>query len=346
MRITGCHKIKRPLPASARLVAAFIAAALALASGAAGADGPPQEKKSQSKTQEAPRDRQQRDQEARDQDDPVRLHSDLVVVSVTVTDAGGHYAHGLGLKDFALFEDNTPQSLESFAAEEAPFAAAIVIDMSGSMEYKFGLVRAAAASFIEHIRDNDQVAVYGFNNKVRQFQDFTNTRDISEYIWDAKAEDMTRLYDGLDEAINALAARPERRRAIVLITDGCDNTSRNASLDSVMKKALSAGVIIYSVDLIDDDALLGGGALSAALRRGRADMKEFSNQSGGRYLHSPQGDKLEEAFVNIVDELRNQYTLTYYSTNTKRDGRYRKINVGVSRAGAAVRARRGYWAAR
>lgn len=346
MHTTGGHKIKRHLPPFARRVAAFTAVLLALAIGAAEAGGPPQEKKSQPKTQEAPRDRQQREQEARDQDDPVRLHSDLVVVSVTVTDANGHYAHGLGLKDFALFEDNTPQSLESFAAEEAPFAAAIVIDMSGSMEYKFGLVRAAAASFIEHIRDNDQVAVYGFNNKVRQFQDFTNTRDISEYIWDARAEDMTRLYDGLNEAINALATRTEKRRAIVLITDGCDNTSRNASLDSVMKKALSAGVVIYSVDLIDDDTLLGGGASAAALRRGRSDMKEFSNQSGGRYLHSPQGDKLEEAFVNIVDELRNQYTLTYYSTNTKRDGRYRKINVGVSRAGTAVRARRGYWAAK
>ncbi|HVG20030.1 MAG TPA: VWA domain-containing protein, partial [Blastocatellia bacterium] len=77
-----------------------------------------------------------------------------------------------------------------------------------------------------------------------------------------------------------------------------------------------------------------------------SDMKDFSNQTGGRYLHSPQGEKLEEAFVNIVDELRNQYTLTYYSTNKKRDGRYRKINVSVSRAGTTVRARRGYWAAK
>jgi Ca-activated chloride channel family protein len=207
-------------------------------------------------------------------------------------------------------------------------------------------VRGAAASFTEQIRDNDQVAVYGFNNKVRRFQDFVNTRDISEYIWDAKAEDMTRLYDCMDEAIDALAARAEKRRAILLITDGCDTTSRKASLDSVMKKALAAGVTIYTVDLMDDNTLMGSGSGAAALRRGRSDMKVFSSQTGGRYLHSPQGDKLEEAFVDIVDELRNQYTLTYYSTNTKRDGRYRKINVGVSRAGTSVRARRGYWASK
>jgi VWFA-related protein len=265
---------------------------------------------------------------------------------VAVTDANGQYAHGLSLNDFALLEDNARQSLNSFATEEAPFAAAILIDMSGSMDYKFGLVRGAAASFVDHIRDNDQVAVYGFNNKVRQFQDFTNARDISEYIWDVEAKDNTRLFDCMDEAINALVARPEKRKAMVLITDGCDTISSKATLDSVMKKALASGITIHTVDLIDDNALLGSGSASLGLRRGRSDMKEFSNQSGGRYVHSPQGDKLEEAFKNIVEELRNQYTITYYSTNTKRDGRWRKINVGVSRAGMIVRARRGYWAAK
>jgi Ca-activated chloride channel homolog len=243
-----------------------------------------------------------------------------------------------------LLEDNARQTLNSFATEEAPFAAAILIDMSGSMGYKFGLVRGAAAAFVDQIRDNDQVAVYGFNNKVRQYQDFTNVRDISEYIWDAEAKEATRLFDCMDEAINALATRPEKRKAILLITDGCDTISSKATLGSVMKKALASGITIHTVDLIEDTALLGDGSASVGLRRGRSDMKEFSNQSGGRYVHSPQGDKLEEAFNNIVEELRNQYTITYYSTNAKRDGRWRKITIGIARAGLTVRARRGYWA--
>lgn len=337
---TTNYQFKRP---------AFIVILLAVICLTVAADNRPQEKKSQQKAREAERDQEPRDKEPRDkgqadQDDPVRLHSDLVVVNVTVTDASGQYAHGLSLNDFALLEDNTRQSLNSFATEEAPFAAAILIDMSGSMEYKFGLVRGAAASFVDHIRDDDQVAVYGFNNKVRQFQDFTNTRDISEYIWEAEAKENTRLFDCMDEAINALVARAEKRKAIVLITDGCDTISSKASLDSVMKKALAAGITIHTVDLIEDNALLGSSTASAELRRGRSDMKEFSNQSGGRYVHSPQGDKLEESFKNIVEELRNQYTITYYSTNTKRDGRWRKINIGVSRAGMTARSRRGYWA--
>jgi Ca-activated chloride channel family protein len=277
-------------------------------------------------------------------DGPLRLHSDLVVVNLIVTDASGQYTHGLVEKDFTVSEDDRVQPINSFFAEEAPFAAAILIDTSGSMSYKFSLARAAAASFVDHIRENDQVAVYGFNNEIRMFQDFSDLHDISEYIWDAKAENMTRMYDCLFEALGALEKRPEKRKAILVISDGWDTTSHKATFDSVMKKALASGVTIYSVDLIDDSARFGGGSWVAELRRGMAEMKEFAEKTGGRYIHSPQGDKLEEEFINVVDELRNQYTITYYSTNSKRDGRWRRLGVNVSRPNLTTRTRKGYWA--
>lgn len=284
------------------------------------------------------------DQQQKSDDDAVRLHSDLVVVNLIVTDAKGQYAHGLGEKDFTILEDDRAQPINSFFSEEAPFAAAILIDTSGSMDYKFSLARAAAASFVDHIRDNDQVAVYGFNNEIKLFQDFTDLRDISEYIWDAKAENMTRMYDCFSEALAALEKRPEKRKAILVISDGWDTTSRKATFDSVMKKALANGVTIYSVDLIDDSARMGSSSWIVELRRGMAEMKEFADKTGGRYIHSPQGDKLEEEFTNVVDELRNQYTLTYYPTNSKRDGRWRRLGVAVTRPALTTRTRRGYWA--
>src|SRR4030095_6046452 len=225
-------------------------------------------------------------------DEPLKLHSDLVVVNLIVTDASGQYARGLSVKDFTILEDNSPQSINSFLAEEASFAAAILIDMSGSMDYKFGLARGGAASFVDHIRDNDQVAVFGFNNKVNLVQDFSDLRDISEYVWDAKAENDTRLYDCADEAIAALDKRPEKRRAIVLISDGWDTASSKASFDSVIKKALAAGIVMYSIDLIDDNARIGTASWVQGLRRGQTEMKEFASQTGGRYIYSPQGDKL------------------------------------------------------
>jgi Ca-activated chloride channel family protein len=261
-----------------------------------------------------------------------------------VTDTNGQYAHGLSKAEFKVLEDETPQAIDSLLSEEAPFAAAILIDTSGSMDFKFGLVRAAAASFVDHIRDNDQVAVYGFNDKIKLFQDFSDVRDISDYVWDAKAENNTRLYDCADEAIAALVKRPEKRKAILLISDGWDTISRKASFDSVMKKSLAHGITIYSIDLVEDSLRLGSTNYVLALKRGQSEMKEFATQTGGRYIHTPQGDKLEEAFTGIVDELRNQYTLTYYPSNQKRDGRWRKLSVTVSRPGLATRTRKGYWA--
>jgi Ca-activated chloride channel homolog len=313
---------------------------LALSSLAFATDSPPQEKKTRAAEPGKP--------EARptpaEQDDVVTLRADLVVVNVTVTDAAGQYARGLTAKDFALFDDDAPQTINSFSAEESPFAAAILIDMSGSMEYKFGQVRGAAAAFIDHIRDNDQVAVYGFNNKVRQVQDFTNLRDIADAIWDTRAEDRTRLYDCMDEALAALAARSEKRRAILLISDGWDNMSSKATFDSVMKRALAAGVVVYTIDLIDDNTMTGSTQEALMLRHGRGELKEFAAQTGARYVHTPQGTDLEEAFTNIVDELRNQYTLTFYPTNKKHDGRWRKLAVTARGKALSVRARRGYYA--
>jgi len=289
-------------------------------------------------------DKKQKPDSSQKGDDPVALHSDLVVVNLIVTDAKGQYAHGLTAKSFKILEDEASQPIDSFLAEETPFAAAILIDTSASMDYKFGLVRAAAASFIDHIREDDQVAVYGFNDQIRMFQDFSDLHDISEYVWDAKAENNTRLYDCADEAILALEKRSEKRKAILLISDGWDTTSRKASFDSVMKKSLARGIVIYTIDLIEDSARLGSGSETVGLRRGQSEMREFAGQTGGRYLHTPQGDKLEEAFGGIVDELRNQYTITYYSTNPKRDGRWRKLNVVVSQPGLNTRTRKGYWA--
>jgi Ca-activated chloride channel family protein len=263
---------------------------------------------------------------------------------VTVTDSAGQYAHGLASKHFSIIEDGITQKIDSFSAEEAPFAATILVDMSGSMEYRFGLVRGAAATFIESIREDDQVALFGFNDKVRLFQDFTNTRYITDYIWDAEARDSTRLYDCMNEAIDALAKRPEKRRVIVMISDGWDTDSQKATMDSVIKKSHAAGVTVYSVDLIDDKMLRGAEKFSASLRRGRSEMREFANQTGGRYVSAPDGNNLEACFTGIVDELRNQYTLTYYSTNDKRDGRWRKLSVTLSKSDLTARTRRGYFA--
>ncbi|HKY05207.1 MAG TPA: VWA domain-containing protein, partial [Blastocatellia bacterium] len=179
---------------------------------------------------------QKRDKESKDSgdDDKISLHADLVVVNATVADPGGKYVHGLSAKDFKITEEGVPQTVDAFSAEEAPFAAAILIDMSASMERKLGMARSAAASFVDNIRDDDQVAVYGFNTEIQLFQEFSNLRDINDRIWDVTAKDNTRVFDCVAEAVESLAKRPERKRAILLLTDGWDSASKHTR-ESVLK---------------------------------------------------------------------------------------------------------------
>src|SRR5262249_33200440 len=115
-----------------------------------------------------------------DQDDVVRVNTDLVVVNATVLDKDGKFVSGLKLGDFHLFEDGAEQKVVSFTTEKTPFAAAILLDTSGSMEPRLTLGRSAALRFLDGLRENDVAAVYNFDIKVEQLQDFSPGRDLPD----------------------------------------------------------------------------------------------------------------------------------------------------------------------
>jgi Ca-activated chloride channel homolog len=272
-------------------------------------------------------------------DDVISMETNLIVVNVTVTDPLENYVSGLKLEDFKIFEDTAPQRILDLAVEDAPFAAAILLDASGSMGNKLSLARAACGNFLSELRDGDMAAVYSFSGfKVKTLQDFSESREAPEAVWDMNARDETPLYDAIVKAAEALAERPERRRAIIVISDGGDTKSK-ASLDEATRKALEANALIYAVDMSD----------RAVFKSDRKDngaevMKMLAAKTGGRFIATPGGAQLRDAFSGTVEELRRQYTLTYDSTNEKRDGKWRAIEVRVGRAGLNVRARQGYYA--
>jgi Ca-activated chloride channel family protein len=269
----------------------------------------------------------------------VSLDTNLVVLNVTVTDQKENYVAGLKVDDFSVFEDGVPQLISSFSFSEMPFAAVILVDTSASMAPKLSLARAACARFAEGIRVGDMVAIYSFGGtRVRQIQDFTESRDVHPLLWEIRAEGETPLYDSIVEAAEALSRRPERRRAILIISDGADTSSR-ASFEEAMRKAIAAGVAIYSVDLSD----------SALYRRSVRDsggevLKALSSRTGGRHFITPGGSKLREAFEQTVEELRNQYTITYEPLNERQDGRWRSIEVKLKQPELNIRTRQGYYA--
>ncbi len=301
----------------------------------------PQEPQSQQKPQEKQKKPEPAEPSQPSQDDTFSLETNLVVMNVTITDALGHHVSGLKMEDFKVLEDGAPQKLQLFNVDEMPFAAAILLDASGSMERKMSFSRAACATFIDGIREGDVFSIYSFSGtKVKLHQDFTEVRDIPDSIWDMRADSLTPLYDAIVKSSDALKNRDERRRAILLVSDGGDTNSR-ASLDDAVRKASDANVTIYAVDLSDANVYKTG-----TKDFGMEAMKSMSAKTGGRFFKTPGGTALRDAFGDTVEELRKQYTLGYESTNEKQDGKWRAIEVRVSQPGLSIRTRQGYYARR
>lgn len=291
--------------------------------------------------QEKQEKEQQQEQKKADEQggEVISVDTNLVVLNVTITDAKERYVAGLKKGNFSVFEDTVQQRITSFSFEETPFAAVLLLDTSASMEAKMTLARAACSRFAEGIREGDSLAIYSFGGaKVKQLQDFSESRDVADALWDTHAEGETPLYDAVVKATEALAKRPERRRAIMIVSDGADTKSR-VTFEDAMRQAIAASITIYCVDL-SDNALYH----STPRDNGAEVLKSFATKTGGRFFRTPGGGKLRDAFTQTVEELRNQYTLTYEPSNDKRDGRWRAIEVRINQPKLSVRTRQGYHA--
>jgi Ca-activated chloride channel homolog len=271
-------------------------------------------------------------------DDVVRVNTELVVLNVTVTDKSGQYVKALRASDFKIYEDGNevqPNMIASFSLQESPYAAVVLLDSSGSMDSRFSLARSAAIRFLDGLREEDVAAVYRFDSKVERVQEFSGGRDLAPMAYGIRAKGMTTLNDAIVEASKNLAERPEKRKAIVVLSDGMDTFSK-ASADKAVESALAIGASIYAVDM---SAIETPGSSN---RQSAMSLKGFAEKTGGRFVATPGGPALRDAFTGIADELGHQYTIAYRPTNQLRDGKWRTLEVKVSREDLQVRTRKGY----
>jgi Ca-activated chloride channel family protein len=271
-------------------------------------------------------------------DDVIRTTTDNVVLNVTVTDKSGQYVKGLKASDFKVYEDGVevkPEMIASFSLQESPYAAVVLLDSSGSMEERFTLARSAAIRFLDGLREEDVAAVYRFDTKVERVQEFSGGRDLAPIAYAIHAKGMTTLNDAIVEASRTLADRPEHRKAIVILSDGMDTFSK-ASSEKAVESALAVGASIYAVDM---SALEVGGSSG---RGGAPSLKGFAEKTGGRFVATAGGPALRDAFAGIAEELGQQYTIAYRPVNRAHDGKWRKLEVKVSREDLVVRTRKGY----
>jgi VWFA-related protein len=270
----------------------------------------------------------------------VKVGVELVNVLFSVTDRRGRFVGGLGPRDFAIEEDGRRQDILHFSSEhELPLTLGLLIDTSPSVRPVFEDEKETAVRFLEAIlRPRDLALIIGFDRSVTLMQDFTeNTRLLKKGILELEIGGGTSLYDAVYLAAEEKLDDEAGRKAIILISDGEDTTSKTKFFEALVA-AHQSDAVIYSISNRGRRVFRGGGDPGT--------LKKFSEETGGKLFFVEDRKDFDEVFGQIALELRNQYSLAYVSTNTARDGKFRRIRIVPRESDHKVRARTGYYAAK
>jgi Ca-activated chloride channel family protein len=259
----------------------------------------------------------------------LKVDIDLVMVSVGVRDSDNRAITDLKAENFQIFEDKVEQKIRYFSSEVAPISLGIIFDMSRSMQKKLPFARDAALKFLETGTPDDEYFLVEFSSRAELAQGFTTdiTR-LRDKLSLVPAQGNTALYDGVYLGLAQLKRGQNPRKALLLITDGEDNHSRYSRRD-IREFVRESDAQIFVIDM------------------GRALVGELADMTGGHSYRASAND-LEETCEKIAMELKSQYVIGYESTNTNKDGRFRKLRVKVNPPAGmskfSAHARDGYYA--
>jgi Ca-activated chloride channel family protein len=271
---------------------------------------------------------------------------DLVALNVTVTDASNRYLTDLGADDFLLFENGLKQEIGYFSRTNLSLSVSLLLDSSASMDDKMRTTQEAASGFVQSLRPEDQAQVIDFDSRVNVLAPFTSSKaDLEKAIASTVAGGSTSLYTAIYIALRELKKtevrgfEDRRRRAVIVLSDG-EDTSSLVSYDEVLELAKRTETAVYAIGIRSKEPAGSGKGY------GQADfaLRQLTTQTGGRVFFPSSVDELRSIYALISQELSSQYLVGYTSTNQKRDGTWRRINVRTSRPGATARTRMGYYA--
>lgn len=312
--------------------------------------------------------------------DVLRVNTTLVTVPVSVMDRSGKYIPDLSREDFHIFEGGVEQRVAYFATVDQPFTVALVIDTSGSTDFRLEDIQEAAIAFVNQLKADDRVMVISFDDQINVLTKPTSDRnELIRAIRRTRTGGGTRLYDAVDLVIKQHLKQIPGRKAMVLFTDGVDTTSRRASYDSTLREAEELDALIYPVayDTKNNGRWGSGGPQQIPLpggrggvilgvpfprspvpgpgggggggnsnpgdnQRARMYLFELARRTGGRLYNGGSMLGISQAFVQIAEELRRQYSLGYYPKNAGQAGERRQIKVRVTQPNLVVVARDSY----
>jgi len=265
-----------------------------------------------------------------------------VNVVFTVTDKHGRYVKNLAKSDFSILDDSKPAEPRSFHNEtDLPLQVGLMVDASNSVRVRFKFEQEAAIEFLNQtVRPKyDKAFVVGFDVTPEVTQDFTdNTEALSRGVRALRPGGGTAMYDALyfacrDKLLKEQQSGPVRR-AIILLTDGDDNMS-HVTREEAIDMALRADVIVYTIST----------NVTGSRHAGDKVLERIADATGGRPFFPFQLNDVANAFVEIQDELRSQYALSYKPADLRNDGRYHTIEIlAQNHKNLRVRSRRGYYA--
>ena len=275
---------------------------------------------------------------------PVITNTDLITVTVTVTDTYGRYVSGLGKGAFTILDEKKPQEITYFSDDDSPVSVGVIFDVSGSMGGdKIKRARDALSKFIQTSHNMDEYFLIAFNSRAQLLLD--KTRDgnqVLDKLTFVQTRNNTALYDACYLGVEKVQRGAHPKRALLLISDGQDNNSRY-TFGELRRLLKESDVTLYGIGILS-----GSDAGSSMGMEGQGILDELASVSGGKAFFPRSNAEMDDIFEQIALELRHQYSIGYKPLNFTNDGRWHKIKVRVTPPRGLprlfVRSKEGYYA--
>ncbi|HEX8247222.1 MAG TPA: VWA domain-containing protein [Pyrinomonadaceae bacterium] len=277
-------------------------------------------------------------------DDVIKVPTDLVTLTLTVTDQYGRYVSGLSKNAFTIFDNNQEQEITFFSDTDAPISIGILFDVSGSMSGdKIARARKALERFINTSHPMDEYFLIAFNTRAQLLLDRTrNGEAVLDKLTLVQPKHNTALYDACYLGIERVTRGSHQKKALLIISDGQDNSSRY-NFGEVKRLMKEADVTVYAVGIID-----GADSSSALGMQGQSFLDELAGVTGGKSFYPQTNVEMDEIFERIALELRHQYSIGYTPKDFALDGKWHKVKLKVKPPRGLprliVRSREGYYA--
>jgi Ca-activated chloride channel homolog len=257
----------------------------------------------------------------------IRVDSTLVLIPVTVTDPFNRFVTGLEKDNFKILEDKKEQEIVSFTSEDAPLSIGVVFDCSGSMGNKLEKSRQAVTQFFKTANPEDEFFLVEFNDGADLVQPFTtNLEEIQNRLTFTQSKGRTALLDAINLALNEMRKARNPRKALLVISDGGDNSSRYTE-GEIKNRVKEADVQIYTIGIYEP---IGSRSRTPEELAGPGLLTELAEQTGARQYAVENLNELPDIAAKIGVELRNQYILGYTPQNQEHDGKYRRVQVKLN----------------